>query len=361
MCTKLFEKNILGGIEVTNRIVRSATQLGIDSLTSRISNDSLDIYKELAEGNIGLIITGMMEVTQRTLAPKISKIDKDSAIPGLKKLTDLIHSKNGKIIAQIVHLGSRVYIRQLRKPYGPSAVQDLATKITSREMTVKQIKKLIEDFGDAALRIKKSNFDGVQLHAAHDYILSKFLSPYYNRRTDDYGGTIENRSRIILEIYENIRKKCNEDFSVFIKMNCSDFFENEMGLTFDDSLIAAKYFAQTGFNAIEVSGGMVGGIHYTSRKNILKKEDEAYHAEYANRIANEVSIPVIVVGGLRSPAVMEDLLQNSKIAAISMCRPFINEPQIINRWLSGDTEKTRCISCNKCFNPRITGCVLNKK
>ncbi|MCT4509091.1 MAG: NADH:flavin oxidoreductase [Tepidibacter sp.] len=359
MNKKIFDKINLGGIEVNNRIVRSATgELMADS-NGYVTDKLINMYDELCQGNIGLIITGLTEVVKGTQTHTLMKIHDDSYIEGLKKLTDSVHEKNNKIVVQLVHHGAQIHGNPDYIPYSPSGVGDEGAAFKPKEISKEEIKKIVEDFGDGALRAKKAGFDGVQIHGAHGYFFSRFLTPYYNRRNDEYGGSIENRILIILEAYENIRSKCGEDFPIFIKMNSSDFAEKD-GLTFEDSKKAAKIFAKVGFDAIEISGGNLRGKCSPVRSGIKTTEDEGYHKEYADSIAKEIDIPVILVGGFRSLDVIEEALENTSIEAISMCRPFIREPKLITRWIDGETQKSKCVSCNKCFNPRGTSCIFNK-
>lgn len=358
MNKKVFEKINLGGIEINNRIVRSATGELMGDSNGYVTDRLINMYSDLCEGNIGLIITGLTEVVEGTATHTLMKIHDDSYIEGLKKLTDLVHSKENKIIVQLVHHGSQISGRLRYEPYSPSGIDDEGSKVKSREITKEEIKKIVEDFGDGALRAKQAGFDGVQIHGAHGYFFSRFLTHYYNRRTDEYGGSIENRARIILEAYENIRKKCGEDFPIFIKINACDFLEED-GLTLEDSKKAAKIFSEVGFNAIELSGGVKSGKHTPVRPAIRTREDEAYHKEYAIEIAKEISAPVILVGGFRSLDVVKEVIKDTGVEAVSMCRPFIIEPKLVTRWLEGDTGKSKCVSCNKCFNPRGTTCIFN--
>ncbi|MCT4563421.1 MAG: NADH:flavin oxidoreductase [Maledivibacter sp.] len=360
MGKKVFEKINLGGIEVNNRIVRSATgELMADS-NGYVTDRLIKMYTDLCDGDIGLLITGLTEVVEGTLTYTLMKISDDSYIEGLKRLTDAVHEKNGKIVAQLVHHGAQVKGNPDYTPYSPSGVGDEESSFKPKEITKEEIKKVVEDFGDGALRAKKAGFDGVQIHGAHGYFFSRFLTPYYNRRNDEYGGSIENRVRIILEAYENVRSKCGEDFPVFIKMNISDFLEKG-GLTFEDSRKAAKLFAQAGFDSIEISGGIRRGDHLPMRPKIKTVEDEAYHRDYGEIIAKDLDIPIILVGGFKSLEVIEDVISNTDIEAVSMCRPFIREPRLLNRWLDGQTEKSKCISCNQCFSPTGTTCIFNRK
>lgn len=337
MNSRVFEKINIGGIEVNNRFVRSATVVQKATLDGYVTEDILNMYRELSEGEVGLIITGTMGIIKGADNSKLLRIHDDSYLEGLKKLTDVVHKNNSKIIPQLGHGGTL-------------------------EMTKAEIENFVEEFGEAALRSKKAGFDGVQVHAAHGFLFSKFLSPYHNRRNDEYGGSLENRARIILEVFNSIKTKCGKEFPVFIKINCSDFFENGNGFTFEESKQVAKIFAEAGFDAIEISGGSaVGGEYTPARPKIHLKEQEAYHKDFAVKIAEEVSIPVILVGGIRSLEIAEDILQETKIEAISLSRPLIREPKLIKRWAEGNTEKAKCVSCNQCFDQEGNICIFNRR
>jgi len=360
MQRKVFEKINLGGIEVNNRIVRSATAEVMADLNGYMTQNILNMYSDLCEGNIGLIITGLTEIVEGTFTHTMMKIHDDSYIEGLKKLTDLVHSKGNKIVSQLVSHGSQLLADTGYIPFSPSGIEMEGSPVQSREITKEEIKKVVGNFGDAALRAKKAGFDGVQIHAGHGYLFSRFLTPLFNKRTDEYGGCIENRGRIILEAYENIRKKCGKDFPIFIKMNVCDFLEED-GLTFEDGKKLAKILSDVGMNAIEITGGLSISKHSPSRVRIKSKDEEAYHREFASEIAKTVDSPVIVVGGFRSLDVIEEVINDTEIAAVSLSRPFIIEPNLVTRWIEGDTKKSKCISCNKCYNINGTSCVFSQK
>lgn len=356
---KVFEEINLGGIQVKNRIVRSATALMMGDYEGKVTDKVLEVYDKLSKGNIGLIITGLTEVVKDTATHTLLTINSDEHINGLKKLVDMVHENGSKIMLQIVHHGSQISGRPRYEPFSPSGIEDEKSRVKSRKITKEEIKNIVSDFGDAALRAKKAGFDGVQIHGAHGYFYSRFLSPHYNKREDEYGGCIENRVRIIIETYEDIRKKCGEDFPIFIKINGSDYLEG--GLSFEDSKKAMKILDKVGFNGIEVSGGLLIGKHTPVRKNINKKEAEAYHLQNASEIAKEIKTPIIVVGGFRNFDTVKNAISNTAVEAVAISRPLIIEPHLINRWLEADMNKSTCISCNKCFSARGTVCVFNKK
>ncbi|MDI6726164.1 MAG: hypothetical protein QMD32_04305, partial [Smithellaceae bacterium] len=225
-------------------------------------------------------------------------------------------------------------------------------------------RELSDGFAAAARRAKAAGFDGVQIHSAHGYLLSQFLSPIFNRRHDDYGGTIQNRLRLHLEVCRAIRETVGDDYPVLIKINCEDFSEN--GLTPEDSLRACKLLSQAGVDAFEMSGGLLtGGKLSPSRSGINSPEKEAYFREHAKAFKKEINSPLILVGGLRSLDVAEEIIKTGTADYISLCRPLIREPGLINRWKSGDTGPATCKSDSLCFRPALTGkgiyCVVDEQ
>lgn len=227
MRKNVFEKIKLGGIEMNNRIIRSAVAELRADINGYVTDKLIKEYEDLGDENIGLIITGLTEVIKGTQTYTLMKIHDNSYIDGLKKLVDAIHEKDNKIMIQLVHHGAKIIGELDYQAFTPSGFDDEERKLGYKVMTKDDINKVVNDFGDAALRAKKAGFDGVQVHGAHGYLLSKFLSPYYNKREDEYGGNVENRARIILEVYDNIREKCGKDYPVFIKIGASDFMGDE--------------------------------------------------------------------------------------------------------------------------------------
>ena len=231
----------------------------------------------------------------------------DSFIDEYKKLTETVHRKGSKIILQIVYGGSFTWFNTAERViWGPSAVVNKLSNVTPKEMSKEDIKTLTEAFGDAALRAKKSGFDGVEIHGAHGYLLNMFLAPYFNRREDEYGGNSENRARIIHDVYDNARSKAGKDFPIMIKLNCSDFM-GENGFTFDECKNLSIKLAAKGIDAIEISGGPVFRAPKPEKdpsgfpaESIGK---ESYFAAYAKEIAEIVDVPVLLVGGNTSSSI----------------------------------------------------------
>lgn len=334
----LFDITKINNMSLKNRFVRSATYEGMADKYGHLTDKLFDLYKKLSEGGVGLIITSYTTIFKNDKpAPKILGIYDDFFIDEYKKLTDMIHKNNCKVIMQIVH----------GKEYTNEGKGIKSTGL-SDEMSKLDIDNIIKAFGDAAYRAKQANFDGIQIHAAHGYYLNMSLSPIYNNRTDEYGGPIENRSRLILDVYDEIRRRVGSDFNVFIKLNCSDFEDG--GADFNDCKYVCKALDKKGINAIEISGG--------DRIWKTKVNKESVYKDYAEEIAEEINTPVILVGVNRNICNMDTILNNSKIQYFSMARPFICEPNLINKWMNGLTTKSKCICCGNCFKSD-KNCILN--
>lgn len=355
---KSFKKGIIGNIKVKNRIFRSAVYEGM-AQNGKVTDKMKNFYQELSAGGTGLIITGFMSFAETdNPSPSAVYIGDESNIDQLKEITDIVHNNDSKIVAQLAHCGSQL-LHPLQKDaevFAPSEVIDPVSQITPKAFETKDLRKLAEEFGDAALRAKNAGFDGVQIHAAHGYLLSRFLSPAFNKRTDEYGGTYENNTRIIVEILNNIKLQCGILFPVWVKLNCSDFAKDNNGLDYEGFAAAAKMLSDNGINAIEVSGGLMAGANHSPSRS---KKHEAYHLEYAKQIVSELDCPVILVGGLRDIDTIENILSKTRIEAVSMARALIREPDLINRWMDGKKDKAQCISCNGCFNPKGTKCFFH--
>lgn len=268
------------------------------------------IYDEVSKGGVGLIITSFMSVSDNDSDfVDIMRLPNDGLIPYYKKLTDIVHKNNCAIIAQIA-LGK--YCRN-------------GKYIEPDEMSVNDIKEVINEFISAAKRAEIAGFDGVQIHAAHFFFLSRFISPLVNHRTDNYGGSSENRSRILIEIIQGIRKIA-PNLHITTKINSSDFQYG--GLDENKSLKICKILSEYGIDSIEVSG------NGTSVVGIKPHKNEGYFVPFAKKLANTVETPVIVVGGLRSKDTMESILNTTNIKLLSLSRPLLREPDLPNKFLN---------------------------
>lgn len=318
--SKLFESTRLNGMELSNRFVRSATWEGMAAQDGGVTPKLMETMTTLARGGVGLIISSHAYIRlEGQAAPWQLAIHKDELIEGLQKMTGAVHEEGGKIVAQLSHAGNFAAEKLTRQlPWVVSDFNGLAES-PRKEMTAQDIREVIAAYADAARRAKSAGFDGIQIHSAHGYLLSQFLSPAFNRRQDIYGGTPAHRARIHLEILDAIRKAVGKDFPVLIKMNCQDFVEN--GLIPEDSLEVASLLAQAGVDAIELSGGLLsGGKLSPSRQGINSEEKEAYFREEAHAFKKQINIPLILVGGIRSFEVAEQLLEGGSADYISRIR-----------------------------------------
>ncbi len=362
---KLFDETSIKNLKLKNRFVRSATWEGMCDADGRPTEKLSDWYRNLAKGGVGLIISGYTFVRpDGKQMPGKMGIHTDDFEPEMKALTKAVHDEDGRICIQLVHCGGQTKASTAgRQPLAPSAVEVEQFPELPQEISKEDIAGLVTAFADAARRAKDYGFDAVQLHGAHGYLINQFLSPHINKRTDEYGGAIENRSHFLMEVYREVRKAVGDDYPVMIKLNGSDNLEG--GLTVEDAVYAAKALDSEGIDAIEVSGGTsASGDKGPVRIKISKPEKEAFNLDLAKKIKNAVKCPVITVGGFRSFEIAEKAV-NDGIDYISMSRPLIREPNLINRWESGDTSKATCISCNSCFMPGIKEggiyCVVEKK
>jgi 2,4-dienoyl-CoA reductase-like NADH-dependent reductase (Old Yellow Enzyme family) len=189
---------------------------------------------------------------------------------------------------------------------------------------------------------------------AHGYLLSSFISPYTNKRTDAYGGNIENRVQIVVEIARGIRSSLGMDYPVIVKLNATDYLPQ--GLTVEESIVIARILESEGIDGIEVSAGMAESGKASFWKGSFSEEEEGYFVSMASRIKAAVSIPVFGLGGIRALAVMKNILKEGKADLVSICRPFIRDPFLVKKIHSGEIQKSECISCNKCLNPRGIRC-----
>jgi len=348
----LYDKVNIGILELSNRFVRSATWEGMCDEYGRPTPRLAELYRELAAGGVGLIITGYTVVHPRgrQMTGAIGACS-DSQIPVLSNLTSAVHGAGGKLMAQLFHAGAQTSIRTIGEPpVGPSEVESPFYSGVPRAMTIDEIDEVVVSFGQSARRAREAGFDGVQLHGAHGYLINQFLSPLTNMRTDRYGGSLANRSRFLEEVYQSVREQVGPDFPVVIKLTGSDNLKG--GLQIDDAVLFVRTLEDLGIDAIEVSAGTSGsGEGVPVRKAISSEEKEGYNAEFARRISEEVSVPVMLVGGLRSFSIIKELLDDQVADLFSLSRPLIREPDLVNIWKKDPSHRSTCTSCNLCFRP----------
>ena len=346
---ELFEPNQISGMKIKNRFVRSATYEAIADPDGKVNEQLKDCMAALAIGGVGLIITSHAYVAAEGQAgPRQLGIYSDDMIEGLKQMADTIHENGSVAVAQLAHAGKRGIGRGAFAPIGPSDVVKGGEKKVAA-MTEKEMQHAIQAFGDAAKRAVQAGFDGVQIHAAHSYLLSQFLSPFYNQRKDAYGGSIENRARLLVQVYETIRRQVGDAYPVMVKINAEDFLEG--GLTVEEMLATCRMLEEKGIDAVEMSGGtMDSGPFLFARKGTAKSpEREVYYRDAARKFKEQIKIPLILVGGFLSYDIARETIASGLADMVALSRSLIREPGLVKRWQNGDTQKAACISCNKCF------------
>ncbi|GHV09037.1 oxidoreductase [Campylobacterota bacterium] len=316
----LFDQTLLGSLNLKNRFIRAAIHENMPN--HEIKSRLFEQFEKLAKGGVGTIITGFTLVDDTEKLYPMMAFYNDSFFDDHKKLVDLTHSFGAKIILQIVYVGS--YIMGDTNgvaPLAPSAVENLNNQVMPKAMNIDEIDRVQANFAAAALRAKNAGYDGVEIHAAHGFLLSQFMTPHYNRRQDIYGGSTENRARMAIETYKRVREKVGKDFQVWIKINAIDGIEN--GVKFDDVLYLCDELTKGGINAIEISGSW---WHI--------KQSGAYFTKEAEAIAACNKTAVILTGGNNDFNEMTEILNHTDIEYFGLARALAKEPNLINQFAS---------------------------
>lgn len=280
----------------------------------------------------------------------------DRFLPGLRDMVKAVHSLGGKIALQVVHGGcsANPELSGLEL-IGPSA-REQDGRPRCRPAGKEDIAITVAAFARAAGRAKQAGFDAVQIHAAHGFLLSQFLSPAFNKRKDEYGGALENRARLLLEVVRGAREAVGPEYPVLIKINSEDFLDG--GMTREEAVQVSSMLEKASISAVELSGGTVASPQkfIPPRPGRLETpEQEVYYREAARLYKRKVAIPLMVVGGIRSYEVAEGLVRDGTADYISLSRPLICEPGLVKRWREGDRRPADCVSDNACFAPGLEG------
>ncbi|MCT4604575.1 MAG: NADH:flavin oxidoreductase [Marinisporobacter sp.] len=356
----LFHETKLANINVKNRLVRSATWENMTTADGHLTKDLYNIYEDLSKNEVGLIITGYGNIVKEEQPnPGMMGIYDDSFIDEYKKLTNMVHRYGSKIIMQLAYGGTKTKFNVgERIIYAPSEVPERSTNVLGKAMTKEEIDYIVNAFAEAGKRVKDAGFDGVEIHGAHTYLINQFLSPYYNKRTDSYGGSLENRMRFLIEIYYKMREKVGKDFPIFVKLTATEFFEG--GLTFEETKLICKKLESIGIDGIEISGNIHGKAKSMVGQSFdgYELKEEGYFLEYAKIISNIVNIPIITVGGFKDFDNMEKIFNETNIAYFGLSRPLLAEPNLIKRWKAGDKKPAKCVRCSKCRTPEGNYCTI---
>ncbi|NIS63462.1 MAG: NADH:flavin oxidoreductase [Proteobacteria bacterium] len=356
---QIFEETRTGNIVLKNRIVRSATWENRATEEGFVTDELIDFTVELARGDVGLIVIGISYVTEEgKITFGQTGIHRDECIPGLRKLTDEVHRQGGRVAIQLAHGGGKSRLFQPGKPLpAPSDIQgEFFGTAPSRAMNIDEIESVQRAFRRAALRAQEADFDALQLHAAHGYLLSQFLSPLCNRREDEYGGDLKGRAQFVIELIRGTREAVGPDFPILMKINGDDFVDN--GLRAPGAAEMTALFERAGLNAVEISGGLFGSDRIPKeliRRSVRNPETSAFFLPQAQEFRKRVNIPIILVGGIRSVEMIEGLFSEEKVDYVAMSRPFIREPHLVRRWKYGDRSPSSCRTCGRCLLKAFRG------
>jgi 2,4-dienoyl-CoA reductase-like NADH-dependent reductase (Old Yellow Enzyme family)/glyoxylase-like metal-dependent hydrolase (beta-lactamase superfamily II) len=344
----LFDETNLKYLKLKNRIFRGSVG-DLSFKDGKISEEGFKLYDDFSKNEIGTIFTGYTTVSDYNQFDNVDvfRIDKDEYIPEFKKLVDLVHKNGANIFMQLVHIGMNTKTNA-EIVYAPSSLPIPNQNRFSKEMTKEDILRIENDFAEAALRAKKAGFDGVEIHGAHYYLISEFLSPLFNKRTDEYGGSDENRARFLLEIIAKVREKVGKEYIVGLKINSEDGDKN--GITEEGFMKACLLAEAAGIDFIQVTG----------MRWFKERIKNPIFADISAKLAEKVKIPVMVIGGARNLDEINEILNKSKIQYFGFARPFICEYDLAKKWKAGQTKKAKCVSCNSCLNKHFGICIFNK-
>lgn len=394
----LFSPMKIGNVEIKNRIVMAPMCMGFGQYNGCATETMMDYYEERAKGGVGLIFTEITRINDITGASSFGQLgmSHDYQIPALREMADRIHKHNCKIMVELHHpgrqnlglmigtvpicnIGSKLmgnlYTKILTQAIIPQGkkLQDKhivprtvapskcerskMSDSVNRELSVNEIKRIICQFIEGAVRVKKAGCDGVELHAAHGYLIQQFLSPNTNKRTDQYGGSLENRMRFLLEIIDGIRLNCGKDFPIVVRLTVDEMYseigQNGKGYNLEEGIKMAKILSDKGIDAIDVSSAAYDTFNYWLEPTTFTPGWRKYLASEVKKV---VDIPVIAANLIRSPKQAEMQLEEGTQDFISLGRPLIADPHWPNKVKSGNENLIkRCICCLYCFESMMKG------
>ena len=354
----------IGRLAIKNRLIRAATSETMATERGEATEALVRLYSDLARGGVGLIITGHIYVEARgQYEPRQLGLEHDSRIAPLARVTEAVHRHGGLIFAELSHAGSQSLIADI-VPLAPSVVENAIFSRPPAEMSDAEVEKVIADFAAAAGRAQRAGFDGIHLHSGNGYLLSQFNSPFANRRDDRWGGDPQRRARFILEVYRAVRHATGADFPITARLGVADAVAG--GLALDDGIAIARRLAAAGLDGLEVTYGVMASYRENIRpyagvgrlqaiadgmlhRSFSRPVAEAYYRPFARAAKAAVDIPVILVGGVRSTEVMDEILRSGDADFLAMARPFVREPDLVNKIIQGRRGSVDCVSCNICF------------
>jgi len=360
----LFSPLKIKNMELANRAVMAPMGTNLGNEDGTVSEANMAYLRRRAQGRPGLIIT---EVT--SVHPSGSAINKELAayddrfIPGLKSLAEVAHASGCKIALQLHHAGREsLFLLREGKAIAPSPIRSLVFGLTPREMTKGDIKEIILAFGAAALRAKQAGFDAVEIHGAHGYLLTQFLSPLSNQRQDEYGGSLANRARFLIEVIEEVRRRVGEDFPVSLRLSVEEFIKG--GYTVEEIQEVVPDFVSAGVDIIHASIGTHGSP--AGITSAPAEYEPGFNTWRARKIKDVVDVPVIAVGRFTDPFLADEVIGRQEADLVAFGRQFLADPDFLIKAREGRAEEIcKCIACNQgCIERLLLGegtirCSLN--
>ncbi|MDI7258828.1 MAG: FAD-dependent oxidoreductase [Thermodesulfobacteriota bacterium] len=359
--TRLFQPGMIGTMEVKNRIVMSPMGTHSADPQGHITDRTIDYYVERAKGGVGLVISQGTPILREGRTPDRSWLWDDKFIPKLRELSQAVHQYGTKMAIQVHHNGKVLFKARLsfKDPkeaeeidvIGPSAVPWIWNGLAPREMSKEDIKHLVEAFAEGARRTKDADFDAVEFHGAHGYLISSFLSPFTNKRTDEYGGSVQNRARFVCEILARAREKVGPDFPLILRISGSDYLPR--GITIEQTVNQAPLFVEAGVNALHVSASAQETTQWQFLSYLWPDAAITHLAEAVRKV---VKVPVITVGKIGDPLLAERILREGKADFVAMGRALLADPDLPSKAREGRLDEIRrCIYCNNCLSVAQAG------
>lgn len=377
MYEHLFSPLKIGSLTIRNRVIMSSMGCGTANPDTTASDRQIAYFTERAKGGVGLIITGVIRVNEKTGKMPANQISvaRDENIPSIRRLADSIHAQGGAIFLQLQHPGNQGSCAALggQPTVGPSGIVCQLSRQPSRAMSLDEIHELVENFASGAARAKEAGIDGVEIHCAHGYLLNQFLSPYTNRREDDYGGSMEKRARIVKEIILAIRERVGMDYPVTMRISVDEFLETSVfphdnpGIKLDEGVRLCQYLVPFGLDAVNVTAGTYETMNTAWEPTSY---DEGWKIYLAEAVKKAVDVPVFGVGTIRNPAFAESVIAEGRADAVCIARGNLADPEWCLKAQSGrEKEIRRCISCLYCMTELTThghegkpfGCAINAR
>ncbi len=351
----IFSQGRIGKLNLKNRIIMPPMGTSLSSMSGELTSNIIEYYKERARGGVGLIVVEVSEINYENGSSALNsvRVDTSRCIPQMRRLSDAVHVYGTKIFAQLHHAGNQAssFMNDGHEIVSSSDVKSMALNERPRPLSTAEVKEYIQKYIFSANNAKIARFDGVEIHGAHGYLVGQFLSPHTNRRTDEYGGSFENRIRFASEMIKGIKETCGKDFPVSIRLSIDEYTPHGYGL--EEGVKIAEAMEEAGADVIHCSMGSYESVPMTVETAGYKQGWRVYMAE---AVKEKVSVPVITVGALREPDYIESILKENRADFVAIGRGQIADPEWCNKAMTGrEKEIRKCISCMTCLY-NVLGC-----